>query len=80
MAPPFRKVDRNLPSEQTLEGKQIFFALYSDRVMSEAKLFIGQDLATLIDCGAPLDHLLTTFRQAIIDSARVHGNPTAPQS
>jgi hypothetical protein len=76
----FRKVERDLPTDQQLVGKRIYFALYSDGLMGEAKLIVDRELAEIVDCGAPLDAMLASFRRAILDSARSHGNKTAPRA
>lgn len=77
----FRKVERDLPTNQELAGKRIYFALYTDGgMMNEAKVMVDRELAETMDCGQPLDAMLAGFRRAILDSARVHGNKTAPRA
>ena len=76
----FRKIERNLDIATELAGKQIYFALYAEDEMSEAKLMVNPSLSKMINCGEPLEKMLASFRQAILDSARAHGNKTVPRA
>jgi hypothetical protein len=76
----FRTVERGVDSNAELAGKQIYFALYAEGMLGEAKLLVNPDLAKTIDCGKPLDEMIASFRVAILDSARAHGNLTAPRA
>lgn len=76
----FRKVERGVDTNSELAGKQIYFALYADGMFGEAKLLVNPDLAKTIDCGKPLEDMIASFRSAILDSARTHGNLTAPRA
>src|SRR5271169_4630564 len=76
----FRKIERNLDIATELAGKQIYFALYAEDEMSEAKLMVNPSLSKMINCGEPLEKMLASFRQAILNSARAHGNKTVPRA
>jgi hypothetical protein len=77
VTPPFRTVERGLDTDKELAGKQIYFALYSEGMLNEAKLLVNPEMAKMIDCGKPLEDMIASFRAAILDSARAHGNMTA---
>lgn len=76
---PFRKTVKGTDPDEALKGQTIYFALYSQGPLGEAKLLVRAEMARTINCGKPLDDLLFSFRSAIIESARLHGNPTAPK-
>jgi len=76
----FRKIERNLDTATELAGKSIYFALYAEDEMSEPKLMVSTSLSKMINCGEPLEKMLVSFRQAILDSARAHGNKTVPRA
>lgn len=72
----FDSVDRNVSQDELPAGTKMYFGLISQGLFSEAKLFVSHELSSTIDCGKPLNDLLKSFREAILDSARAHGNPT----
>ncbi len=77
MTTPFRTVECGLDTYRELARKQIYFALYAEGMFAEAKLLVNPEMSKTIDCGKPLEDMIATFRAAILDSARAHGNPTA---